>query len=123
MDKNQNMFIVDTGNKAIRKIVNGGTSVSTFSSGPYVAPVGAVWDVAGMHMYVTDRDYIWQLDSDGRFTSHLFGNADGTGTSFQFGTLRYIDRDDFDNMYVADTNGYVRQLYKASAGLEMGLVT
>lgn len=140
IDSSGNLYVVDTGNNRIRKIVtsvspavvstisglatagsvDGSASVATFN-----APQGIAIDSTGS-LYVTDTSNhrirkIAMTPSPtviSTLAGATSGSADGTGTSATFNRPRGITIDATGNIFVADTNNY--EIRKITQG---GVVT
>ena len=134
VDGASNIYVADTANQTIRKIVSQGTNwvVSTLagsvgSSGNlngegtnalFRDPMGVAVDTMG-NVYVadTDNDCIRKITPAGMVSTiagSVYGSADGTGSNAQFRSPYGIAVDSAGNLYVADTvNSTVRAITSA----------
>ncbi len=133
VDDDDNLYVTDGGNGAIRKIntavevttlVGGGNgysdSVTGVAASRFNTPAGIVTDSAG-NKFVTDHlnHTIRKIDSSGKVT--LFaglpgytGTADGTGEAARFNQPNHITVDNADNLYVSDhLNHCIRKITSA----------
>ena len=134
-----NLYVADSGNNAIRKIVLPGGPVTTIAGNPNVLPgsadgigsaalfnnpLGICFDSANSILYVTDsgNSTLRAVPTNGTSTStvagqaEVFGSSDGTGTAATFTYPEGIVIDGGNaNLYVTDTgNGTIRRLVIAS---------
>lgn len=119
VDSTGNIFVVDSGNRAIRKITPSGL-VSTFvgglSSNQFGQPSGLTIDASG-NLYVTDSssNVIYKVTAAGVVTkvagtAPTPGSTDGTSAAL-FNTPSGITVDSANNLYVADTsNNTIRMI-------------
>ena len=114
-----NVYVTDTGNHKIKKILSDNSTVSfvgstqgfvngTGAAARFNGPTGIV-RIAFNDFLVcdTDNNAIRKVTSAGvvtTFAGGILGNADGTGTSAQFHSPFGIAVDASDNAYVADYN-------------------
>ncbi len=119
VDSAGNVYVVDSGSRAIRKITSSGL-VTTFaggtSNGRFGQPHGLTIDTSG-NLYVTDASahVIYKVMADGAIskiagTAPMPGSTDGT-TGALFNTPSGITVDSASNLYVADTsNNTIRKI-------------
>jgi len=119
VDSAGNVYVVDSGSRAIRKITSSGL-VTTFaggtSSGQFGQPSGLTIDASGI-LYVTDASahVIYKVMADGAIskiagTAPTPGSTDGT-TGALFYAPSGISVDSANNLYVADTsNNTIRKI-------------
>ncbi|MEO7265912.1 MAG: hypothetical protein ABIW38_13425 [Ferruginibacter sp.] len=115
-DAQNNIYVVDAGNFAIRKITSAGM-VTTLAGGQqgyangtgpaaqFYNPIGITADASG-NIYVAEETRIRKITAAGVVTS-LAGNTtpgyvDGTGTAALFSAIRSITIDGQGNIYVLD---------------------
>jgi hypothetical protein len=128
-DKNGNLFVVDSGNNAIRKVDKYGM-VTTFAGGSYGQqdgqgenaklsdPEGLVIDSQG-NFYVSQKNNIIRKITANGWVSTFAGTGvtgyvDGNGNVAQFDRLNQLSIDKFDNIYVAETgNNEIRKINPA----------
>jgi sugar lactone lactonase YvrE len=127
VDKQGNLFVADTGNRAIRQITLQG-EVTTIAGGwmtesdamvggevQYSRPTGIVITQDGF-LFVTDKgnDYISQIYPDGQshyYAGWITGFADATGVDAKFNSPSGIAVDNQGHLYVTDTQNYfIRRL-------------
>jgi serine/threonine protein kinase, bacterial len=114
-DGSGNLFIADTQNNSVRKIVNGPT-VSTLANTGSALPYGLAVDSQG-NLFITDGGtnkiikYGLTATTSTTFAgSGSSGNADGTGTSASFNNPQGIAIDAYGNLYVADNSYLIRMI-------------
>jgi DNA-binding beta-propeller fold protein YncE len=119
-----NLYVADSGNGSIRKIVIGTGVVTTFATG-FSGPYGLALDGAG-NVYVADTgNHVIRKVTAGGVVSVLAGTAgtpgslDGTGTGASFHSPYGIAVDSTaTNLYVADTlNHVIRQIVIATGAV------
>ncbi|HUM04522.1 MAG TPA: hypothetical protein VLT90_03615 [Terriglobales bacterium] len=118
VDGSGDIFIADTGNKAIRKIDPTGT-MTTISLGFSIEPQGLTCDIAG-NLYATDRSnsVVWKITPSNSATivagvPHQSGyNGDGIpATQALLGTPTAVKLDRVGNLYIADwANNRIRKV-------------
>ncbi len=125
IDKDGTLFIVDAGNRLIRKMTTDGT-VSTFAgnasatstdgqgaAASFKSPHGICIGPSG-NMYITDNDYIRKISPTGVVTTiagtGTDGSADGNGLSASFNTPWDITADSLENLYVSDNRSRIRKI-------------
>ena len=131
LDSSGNLYVADTGNKAIRKISPSQSEwvVTTFAGAPlqggsldgsgtnarFASPVGLAANANAI--YVADSSTIRKISFGGVVTTLAGcptcapGSSDGTGTNAIFWTARGVAVDGAGNLYVADSaNHLVRKL-------------
>ncbi|MGD1947168.1 MAG: cadherin domain-containing protein [Croceivirga sp.] len=118
------LFVVDNGNKAIKRVSPTGSVSTVFSTNQFGSLRDIVVDGNG-NIYVSDtgKHVIWKLEAD--FSSPLVsysrsvfagsennsGYVDDTGSDARFDSPRGMAIDANDNIYVADfNNGAVRRI-------------
>lgn len=119
-----NLYVVDSGNYTIRKIVIATGAVTTLSvTGSFVNGMfGIAVDVSGNYLYVGDGMVIHRVDLATGTSSVIAGSgstgyADGIGAAAGFNTPRGIATDG-NNLYVADTgNNAIRQVVIGTAAV------
>ncbi|MEN1784923.1 MAG: cadherin domain-containing protein [Bacteroidota bacterium] len=117
---NGDMFVVDSANKAIKRVTATGVVTTVVSDNSFGALQDIVMDNSGT-FYVSDsgRHVIWELEPDGN--SYIIGiiagledtsgTANGNRANARFNTPSGLDIDDSGNIYVADKgNGNVRRI-------------
>jgi len=114
VDSNDNVYVVDTNNAAIRKITPEGVVTTLASNGVNGVQFGSprYIDVDSQgNLYISDTSWhtIRKITPDGVLTtiagtSESFGTTDGVGTSAKFQNPHGIAIDRNDNIYIADTN-------------------
>jgi sugar lactone lactonase YvrE len=119
-----NLYVTDTGNGSIRKIVISTGAVTTLadSSAGFNSPAGITTD--GTSLYVTDTygNMVFRVVIASGAVSTLAGSGapgsdDGTGTAASFNSPEGITTDGT-SLYVADTgNGAIRQIDIASVNV------
>ncbi len=113
IDANDNLYIADRGNSAIREITPAGV-ITTIAGGPGQTalvglPSGLCIDKLG-NIYLTDETgQVIELTAartlyDLAGSANVAGFADGTGTAAQFNQPQGIGIDANGNIYVADNN-------------------
>jgi sugar lactone lactonase YvrE len=106
VDRVGNVYVADSDNSAIRKILPDGT-VSTLATGLFY-PYGLAVDAAGNVIVAdTGSHRIRQVAPDGTVTTiagSTGGWADGIGTAAQFAVPYHVALDDAGNIFVADSN-------------------
>jgi hypothetical protein len=127
VDDSFNLYVADTGNNAIRKILwfpnasvageAGTVNVTTFAVG-FLAPQGVAWDGAdGVYVADTGNHVIKHVDGGGVVTSIAGtgkrGAADGVGAQFDTPIALAYRKG---VLYVGDANG-IRTLAAAGGGL------
>jgi len=129
-DRAGNLYVADTLNDTVRKIVIATGAVTTLTDGTGAAvrfsqPCGVVADGAG-NLYVTElgnRDIVRVVIATGAFTivagaAGQSGSADGTGAGALFAEPRGIATDGAGNLYVADTsNATIRKIVIATGAV------
>ncbi len=123
VDKQGNVFVADTGNRAVRKITKQG-EVTTIAGGSkdegeeaaerqdvhYSQPVGLALTHDGF-LFVTDANgLISRIAPEGDTTAYSgwrSGFADGRGVEASFNNPAGIAVDDDGNLYVADSQNYL----------------
>ena len=120
IDANDNLYIADRGNSAIREITPAGV-ITTVAGGPGQTalvglPSGLCVDKLG-NIYITDESgQIIELTAartlyDLAGGANVSGFADGTGTAAQFNQPQGIGIDANGNIYVADySNNRIRKV-------------
>ena len=119
LDRNGNLYVVEAGNRAIRKITASGL-VTTFadgSDGQFGSPRGVTVDSSG-NLYVTDysANVIKRVTAAGVISTYAgtaptSGSSDGSLSSALFNTPSDVAVDSANNVYVADTtNNNVRKI-------------
>jgi len=105
------LYVADSGNNKIRKIILSTGAVSTFASG-FNTPRGVTVDALG-NVYVTDSDeyVIVKITPDGTKSTlagkyNYYGYNDATGVNALFRTLYGLAVDGSGNIYVADKNNH-----------------
>lgn len=118
-----NLYVVDSGDNAIRKIVIASgvvTTLSTTLGTVYGGVYGITVDAGGSYLYVSEQNSIHRITlADGTSTvvagGASIGFADGTGTAAGFDNP-YGLATDGTNLYVADTgNNTIRQVVLGTA--------
>lgn len=130
LDASGNLFVADTNNNAIRKIVTATRVVSTVAGQAGIAgntdgatsqaqfhyPSGVAVDPMG-NLYVADTDNHtlrviapWGLVSTLAGLAGSSGSADGVGTAVRFNFPTGVAVDSFGNIGVADTNNHTIRL-------------
>ena len=117
VDLNNNVYVADYSNNAVRKISLDGT-VSTLASG-FTGPYAVATDAQG-NVYLAQRDanIISKITPGGAVTtlagSGASGSANGTGTAATFSTPTGVTVDAQGIVYVADANnGVIRKITPA----------
>jgi hypothetical protein len=126
LDSSGNLFVADTNNSTIRKVVTAtgvvttvtgqagitGSTDGTSSQARFYYPSGVAVDGAG-NLFVadTDNDSLRQISSTGAVSTiaglaGTSGNADGTGTAARFNFPTGVAVDGSGNVYIADTNNH-----------------
>lgn len=120
VDSAGNVYVVDAGNRAIRKITSDGT-VTTFAGGSaelLAAPRGVAVDSAG-NLYVADSNAVKKVTAAGVISTYAgssgtTGTSDGTTTTAAFNSPWGVAVDSVGNVYVGDTlNNTVRKITPA----------
>lgn len=109
-DNDNNLFVVDTDNEAIRKISENREVTTVFSDFPGFSP--NIRDIAvdsqGNLFVVSALHVIYKIDVEGEITSFagngIAGLASGAGLDAQFNWPSGLCIDVNDNLYIADTN-------------------
>ena len=125
VDVNNNIFVADTNNRAIRKIITTTGAVSTFagatgigsldgngSSAGFNLPSGAVSDSVG-NLYVVDTNnhIIRKITPSGAVSTYagrpgISGYSEGSGSNALFNSPGGLAIDNVGNLYVADTGNH-----------------
>jgi coenzyme F420-reducing hydrogenase beta subunit len=136
-DTSGNVFVADTSNSTIRKIVastgvvttlagsalSTGSTNGTGSGARFNLPQGIACDTSG-NVYVADtsNSTIRKIVASSAVVTTLAGTAlstgstDGTGTAARFNTPSGVTCDTYGNIYVADTsNSTIRKIVASSA--------
>jgi MYXO-CTERM domain-containing protein len=126
VDGSGNLYVADTNNSTIRKIVTATGAVTTLtgqagisgstdgssSQARFYYPSGLALDGAGDLLVAdTDNHSLRQISSPGAVSTiagvaGLSGSTDGTGTAVRFNYPTGIAADGSANVYVADTNNH-----------------
>ncbi len=119
LDSAGNIYVTDSGNRAVRKITASGlvTTLIDGSNGVFGAPRGIAVDASG-NLYVGDysANAVNKITSAGAIstfagTKPIAGSTDGTGTSALFNGVSGMAFDSAGNLYVADTlNNTIRKI-------------
>lgn len=129
LDSNNNIYVIDTLNQAIRKVTQAGlvstiagNGVSGYADGQgtsamFKEPQGIAIDPQG-NLYVADSNnfLVRKVDTNGMVTTFAgtrnIGATDGPATAATFSDLRMLTVDAFGNLYVADLNNHkIRKIY------------
>jgi len=135
---NGNLYVADTGNHVIKKIVLSSSVISTFAgtsgtvgstdgtgtAATFNSPSGLVWDATNSLLYVADTGNatIRKITSAGVVTTYAGspsqrGNQDGTGTAAYFSAPTSIVMDSSSNLYVTDAGAATIRLINTSAAV------
>jgi hypothetical protein len=136
LDGSGGLFIADTNNNAIRKLVLGSGAVTTVAGQSGVAgsadgpvsqaqfhfPSGIGIDAAG-NLYVadTDNDTLRMISPSGAVSTlaglaGVGGSTDGTGTAARFNFPTGVAADSAGDVYLADTNNQTIRLFVIPIG-------
>ncbi|MEN1784922.1 MAG: cadherin domain-containing protein [Bacteroidota bacterium] len=125
---NGDAFIVDSANKAIKRVTAAGVVTSVVSSNAFGTLRDIVMDdVGNLYLSDTGKHVIWKLTVDLSFPPNISyvrsvfagledtsGAADGTGTDARFDQPRGLAIDTDDNIFVADRgNARIRKITPA----------
>jgi kumamolisin len=121
IDSSGNLYVADSGNNSIRKIVTSTGAVSTLASG-FKQPQSVRVDASGT-VFVADtgNDVIRKIATSGTVStvagrSGFAGYVNASGTSARFNQPQSIAVDGSDNIYVADFgNEVIRKITSAGA--------
>jgi len=123
-DGSGNLYVADTGNNSIRKIVIAGGMVSTLSTSNLLTPFGITTDGTNLYVANTGKHDIQRIVIAGGAQSTLagistvLGTTDGTGTVAQFSQPFDITSDGH-RLYVTDSNNNtIRQIAPSSGVLK-----
>lgn len=119
IDSSGNLYVAESGNRAIRKITPAGL-VTTFAdgrTGEFGAPRGVAVDAGGV-VYVTDynANTIKKITAAGTISNYAgtpptTGSSDGTTATALFNAPSSIAIDSTNNLYIADTtNNTIRKI-------------
>ncbi|MFO0577464.1 MAG: hypothetical protein U1A78_25960 [Polyangia bacterium] len=125
-----NLYVPDTGNVSVRRIVLSTGQVSTLAGGVpgttdgigaaarFSKPSGLAWDGTGS-LFVSDSNRLRRVVvATGEVTTlagDVSGNLDGIGTAARFSTLGGLTYDGAGSLYVADTgNSAIRKVVIAT---------
>ena len=118
-DKNDNIYVSDTGNNRIQKFTSTGEFITEWGSsgsiqGKFNNPFGVAVDTNGS-VYVVDSDNnrIQKFNSTGGFITAWGSFGSGQG---QFKYPEGITLDENDNVYIADTNNHRAQKFNSTGG-------
>ncbi|MFT3868279.1 MAG: immunoglobulin domain-containing protein [Nibricoccus sp.] len=122
-DNAGNLYLADTGNNSIRKIVVSTGVVTTLATG-FNAPAGLALDNGNLYVANSAGHTISKIVLSGPIVttlagSGMIGSTDATGTAASFNSPRGLATDTNGNLYVADTgNNMIRKVV-----LSTGVVT
>ena len=120
-DSAGNLYVADSGNNTVRKIMPGGVVITlagtagvrgdidaTGAAASFAEPHGVATDSAG-NVYVSSNGTIRKITPAGVVTTLAgtagsFGNIDATGAAARFGGSHGVATDSAGNVYVADGN-------------------
>jgi len=117
LDRDENVYIADSGNNVIRKISPDGICTKINTDAHLSSPYGIAIDNEG-NIFVSDtyRNCIKTLSKDGKYrifagTENYRGHVDAVGTEARFFSPQGIDFDQYGNLIVADSgNARIRKI-------------